>query len=72
VTGIVDDIPAVSLCFVQLGFGVAALWLSLQKTRLRGRGGEAWPNQRFGKASFLVLGTAMVLFSLWGLYLNRR
>jgi hypothetical protein len=65
VTVILDDIPALWLCLGQLCSGVAALWLSLQKAPLRGRNGEAWPIQRFGKVSLRVVGTAMVLLSLW-------
>jgi hypothetical protein len=71
VTAIIELAPAVWLCFVQLGFGIAALWLSLKKGTLRGRDRKPWPNQRFGKACFFVLGTAMALLSFWGLYVNR-
>lgn len=56
----------------QFGLGVALLWLSLRSAPLRARGGALWPYQHFGKMCFLLLGLAMVVLSLWGLFLERH
>ena len=56
----------------QLLFGVILIWISLQREQIRARGGQAFQNQRFMRTCFFLLGTSMLLFSLWGLWLQRK
>jgi len=64
--------PYLLLGSFQLFFGSLLLWLALRAAPTLMRGGEPWPNQRFIKTIYFVLGLTMVVFSIWGFYLGRR
>jgi len=61
-----------SLHWFQVLFGAAVIWFSAQKGELRMRGGEPFPNQRFIRTSFLVIGAALLIGGIWGLFLARQ
>jgi hypothetical protein len=57
----------------QIGMGVGALYVSFRhQPILTGRDSpEPFPNQKFARATFFIVGAALILGGLWGLWLAR-
>ena len=64
------DVTHIAFRLFPIGMGIGSLWVSIRRAPIRRKSGEVEPNQRFVRASFFVAGFAMVLLSLWGLYLG--
>src|ERR1700730_10765037 len=57
---------------VAIFIGSSLIWAALSHVPISGRDGVPFPNQRFYRTCFLILGPAMVVLSLWGLWLGNQ
>jgi uncharacterized membrane protein len=65
------DLPWYSEPCFAIFMGCAAVWAGLSDEPMSGRNGEPWPNQEFLHGCLLFLGVAMIILSLWGLWLGK-
>lgn len=58
----------------QIGMGVAAVFVAFQRKPIRrGRNSpEPFPNQKFARAAFFIVGAVLMLGGLWSLWLGRQ
>ena len=59
---------------VQIAMGFVAMLVAFQRKPIpRGRNNpEPFPNQRFARSAFFVVGAAMILGGLWSIWLARH
>ena len=57
----------------QIGMGLAAIFIAVRRAPIpRGRNSpEPFPNQRFARATFFIVGAVFILGGLWSFWLAR-